>query len=193
MQLSSQSVRPESKTPVICSLENSSGLSGYFLPRILITKFTGFVMCVILISCFNVNFFFFPVLLAYQHTTKLKHRGEAALHESCDSTTNTIYILQTQMLKMGYFGAVGRARACHARGHGFESEHGRTFLQGIIIPLKCRFLTPGKKGQADPNTVAIATVIMNGICKDLKTAQLIQTIIIAKIGKQRRQREQAAK
>ena len=42
----------------------------------------------------------------------------------------------------------------NAGGHGFESEGGRKFLQGIIIPL----YNTGKKGQADPNAVAVATV-----------------------------------
>ncbi len=78
----------------------------------------------------------------------LKHRGEAALRESCDSVsceiTNTIYILQTQMLKMCYFGAVGRARAWHARGHGFESEREPTFLQGND-PFQIQVFNTGEK------------------------------------------------
>ncbi len=41
----------------------------------------------------------------------------------------------------------------------------------MIIPLKCKFLTPGKKGKAYPNTVAVATVntavIQQPVCKYL--------------------------
>ena len=33
------------------------------------------------------------------------------------------------MLKMCYFGAVGRERAWYARGHGFESQRVRAFWQ----------------------------------------------------------------
>ncbi len=36
------------------------------------------------------------------------------------------------MLKMCYFGAVGRARGCYARGHGFESQRMRTFWQPLM-------------------------------------------------------------
>ena len=41
------------------------------------------------------------------------------------------------MLKICYFGAVGRARAWHARGHGLESQRVRTFLHEHFFTHFC--------------------------------------------------------
>ena len=38
---------------------------------------------------------------------------------------------------MCYFGAVGRARAWHAKGHGFESQRARAFWQTLMNTHKC--------------------------------------------------------
>ena len=40
---------------------------------------------------------------------------------------------------------------------GSNPSVGERFCRGMI-PFKCKFLTPGKKEKADPNTAAVATV-----------------------------------
>ena len=58
---------------------------------------------------------------------------------------------------MCIFGTVHLKRTSTQEVMGSNPSVGERFGRGMI-PLKYKFLTPGKKGQPDPNTVAVATV-----------------------------------